>query len=98
MTSPEIHDAELLLVNPQFIHNEAGHPLTYDAITKARNPVVHEIREIANHHLRWCSEVAVAAQDVPTVATTRPEDDCYGRGESWHEKREREEKKIKDAD
>jgi hypothetical protein len=83
MASPAIHDAELLLVNPQFIHAESFHPLTVDATTEARNPVVHEIREIAKHHLRWCDGVSQDAMNHWPAATYNPEADCYGRGESW---------------
>jgi hypothetical protein len=85
MSSPEINDAELLLVNPQFIHSEAEHHLTFDPITKANNPAVYEIRNIANYHLRWCGGVADKAMELGSAAVFQAESDCYGMGKPWLE-------------
>lgn len=82
------NDAELLLVNPHFLH-ERTHDFFLQHPQTESSPIVQEIIKLHYETIKWCGDVWGRLSEVWPPGRTRASDDCYGEGQLVPRRRRR---------
>jgi len=86
MTSCGYDDAELLLINPHFLHNEPLHRWKRTKRDSEKSPLMREVIELNWEVLKWCwsdrpGDIWAKFSQVWPPGRARAQDDCYGIGQ-----------------